>query len=991
MRNKSLLVVLLLVFLVPLVSAANYYTDIKEYLPSNYATYCPKGTVGVVGASNTVSLPAARSYVDVLKEICPSTNFVIGAVAGWGPKYQYQGYSGNKGTVGDSVFVPVLNQNLEILILSPSGNLVSDSSSHRDYVVKMADDAKTNNPDMKVVVLDVSPRKVNIDFVKDFNLNLLSIKLGSDNIDQAVDIYSVLNDPNDDGTCAFCSSDGLHWTKVGDERVALKIFYDVFIGQSGDLNLPTGDGKSNNVISKGSPSTASSSTTTTGTTTTKRVDKIVADCQSTQTCKEIDEVWSTRVSLALGGNGKVWDTTLNNWNLFDNVYYEIVQVTTGGTVVPGGVGTTGGITGVAAQNFMCLNADLDKLDQSIFAGCDRFRSSYEKYMAENGLSGNDMLLRLYAISYQESRCRTGSEMVSDGISQSRANRGIMQVDSCDNDGTKCYDDTDYAIKKGIQNIKSVLDSVGTSLSAGDAFKLVAFGYNRGSGTMNKATTYVNNGESLSDAMLKACKDVYPLSSVSGVCGPGGDTDRCCEIGVEYGDLVETHFNNACSQISPSVSAIFPLEQGSLDLIKYDWGNSRDGGGRCHAGIDIETKSPGRVVAVADGEVVAVMPAGTTCSKGWAITSGNTENVYAVLVYHPSLGATINYGEIDNGHLGSNIKVGNQIKQGEYIGRAGYCDLMHFELYSGKVTVTEQWKPPIGETSSGILNKCASQFLNTKPSSLLDPTSFLQQLENKYTTTTSSSASTSSATSTSAGTKLIEYVSSCSLASTSTADKNNLIVIPTSALVNSNVYFYFRGLRPSTADQSLTDYVQSSTNNFLSAVEGSNQNSVFVLFKEPQNHYNGGGNPAWIGDNFDCFVNEALEKLSDQGIASVDTLNLAAHSGGGKAVSEVLSKNSGFSFSNILLFDACYSDWCKVSANKLSSGNVMSVYFNELNSADFDNADAGKNEDKNSMILRTDLQNDPKLKFIDVKKTAHNSMVGSCLFYHQGIEGTCITN
>ena len=55
--------------------------------------------------------------------------------------------------------------------------------------------------------------------------------------------------------------------------------------------------------------------------------------------------------------------------------------------------------------------------------------------------------------------------------------------------------------------------------------------------------------------------------------------------------------------TPSGSHCFPVRKGSFSYISWNFGQSRNSGYRCHAGIDIMTKGNGEIVAVADGTVV----------------------------------------------------------------------------------------------------------------------------------------------------------------------------------------------------------------------------------------------------------------------------------------------------------------------------------------------------------------------------------------------------
>jgi len=172
---------------------------------------------------------------------------------------------------------------------------------------------------------------------------------------------------------------------------------------------------------------------------------------------------------------------------------------------------------------------------------------------------------------------------------------------------------------------------------------------------------------------------------------------------------------------------FPVKQDSFSHPVVNWGGARNNGARCHAGIDLFTKSPGNVVAVADGVVTNIFNF-LVCTNGWACRTGSC-NTKAVMVFHPSLGKTINYGEVDHDFI--SVAVGQQVKKGQRIGRAGYCGMLHFEIYNGRQNANAQWYPPSGQRSADP-DKCARQYLNTKPGHLEDPRPWTQNtLRGKY--------------------------------------------------------------------------------------------------------------------------------------------------------------------------------------------------------------------------------------------------------------------
>lgn len=149
---------------------------------------------------------------------------------------------------------------------------------------------------------------------------------------------------------------------------------------------------------------------------------------------------------------------------------------------------------------------------------------------------------------------------------------------------------------------------------------------------------------------------------------------------------------------------FPVAPDSLARVSWNWKGARDGGKRNHAGIDIYTKSPGTIIATADGTVTAVYRF-YTCKSGWS----GPGTVWAVLINHGDY--TINYGEIDEGKVA--VKKGDKVVAGQFLGIAGHCGMLHMEVYKGSVSANTAWyagKP--------------------QPTNLVDPTSTIKSLESK---------------------------------------------------------------------------------------------------------------------------------------------------------------------------------------------------------------------------------------------------------------------
>jgi len=171
---------------------------------------------------------------------------------------------------------------------------------------------------------------------------------------------------------------------------------------------------------------------------------------------------------------------------------------------------------------------------------------------------------------------------------------------------------------------------------------------------------------------------------------------------------------------------FPIRRGGLRTsggepkgIRWDhFGSARSKGRRCHSGVDIYTKSPGVLVSVADGKVIK-MNKFLNCSSGW---DGPGWSIL-MLVYHPSLGITINYGEIDESKAA--VKVGDQVKKGQTLGKASVCSMLHFEVYRGE-QLNVKWYPGRSITRVG---QCANEdrYWRTKPSRTLEPRHLLEYL------------------------------------------------------------------------------------------------------------------------------------------------------------------------------------------------------------------------------------------------------------------------
>jgi hypothetical protein len=213
-----------------------------------------------------------------------------------------------------------------------------------------------------------------------------------------------------------------------------------------------------------------------------------------------------------------------------------------------------------------------------------------------------------------------------------------------------------------------------------------------------------------DSSVSTCSPAF----LTGKC-PGPTEVRCCPSGGVAGMVMSGDNQDPDQPVSSGGGScssygglVFPLASGSLDQISSNWGGSRQGGIRCHAGLDILTTGPRRIVAMSDGEVVSIM-------KNWYQCKGN--NIDAIFVYHSSgalQGKTINYGEVDPGSY--SVQVGSPVRRGQSLGTGRGCGMLHFELYAGRQTQNSHWKPASGQVGPG----CASNSMHTKPSVLLDP-------------------------------------------------------------------------------------------------------------------------------------------------------------------------------------------------------------------------------------------------------------------------------
>ena len=123
----------------------------------------------------------------------------------------------------------------------------------------------------------------------------------------------------------------------------------------------------------------------------------------------------------------------------------------------------------------------------------------------------------------------------------------------------------------------------------------------------------------------------------------------------------------------------------------------------------------------------------SCKDGWSMPPGTQgigpkQPTKAILVYDSVEDITYNYGEVDFDQI--YVSIGDVVNKGDILGRAGYCGMLHFEMYSGQRTSNQRWYPPEGQLSAPP-DKCATDFLATKPAALQDPRPLISSLDGLY--------------------------------------------------------------------------------------------------------------------------------------------------------------------------------------------------------------------------------------------------------------------
>jgi hypothetical protein len=186
--------------------------------------------------------------------------------------------------------------------------------------------------------------------------------------------------------------------------------------------------------------------------------------------------------------------------------------------------------------------------------------------------------------------------------------------------------------------------------------------------------------------------------------------------------------------------------------------------RCHSGQDLFTRGRNaKVVSVAHGFVTAVQKRFLKCTNGCKVRGGcmkkngsfdhckpNQEKCTgewagAILIYHPELDRTFNYGEIDLRTVdpklkgkGGRILIGTEVGKGQLIGEGSLCGMLHLEVYGGWVKDNLQWYPTAECERAGSSyqcpkpehqekNFCAKHYLEQKNPRNLDPRPYLDFL------------------------------------------------------------------------------------------------------------------------------------------------------------------------------------------------------------------------------------------------------------------------
>ena len=189
----------------------------------------------------------------------------------------------------------------------------------------------------------------------------------------------------------------------------------------------------------------------------------------------------------------------------------------------------------------------------IFSSCEKYEEELKSAMQRNGLYPRGFDLGLVeALIMQESSC----------IHERDNDQGLMQVVSCGNQGGCTVEEN---IERGTEELAMDFDHVKAGLpdaSQAEQIKMMLFGYNRGTGTVDLAIQKMSGGATLEDAMREACYEKYEenayYSSLSGTSCSGYDKESCCNgegLGARYPEKVLERYESACE----SAGGIFTWE------------------------------------------------------------------------------------------------------------------------------------------------------------------------------------------------------------------------------------------------------------------------------------------------------------------------------------------------------------------------------------------------------------------------------------------------
>lgn len=167
-------------------------------------------------------------------------------------------------------------------------------------------------------------------------------------------------------------------------------------------------------------------------------------------------------------------------------------------------------------------------------------------------------------------------------------------------------------------------------------------------------------------------------------------------------------------LNPVIHAkFFPVQKDSIKSLTDNFGQSRRGGSRCHAGYDIITSGgPGIIIAMDNGVVV----------NKYTFYKGS----YALLVEHTTADGqkyVVNYGEMDASSI-SKLDKDSVITAGQELGTAKSIGMLHFELYKSGITLNKGWTPSSGKTVGSGKNYCWDNYRSTMKPGLLNPTNTL---------------------------------------------------------------------------------------------------------------------------------------------------------------------------------------------------------------------------------------------------------------------------